>query len=104
MINFKNSGVPLLKTITSSDNSNAKIPYGVRPDKVKEWLLLLDGGMWGGRGNQQQPSYKIGKRHECIFHQEEIQMPNQYMKRYSASGNTIREMQIENNVISLHTY
>lgn len=49
MINFKNAGVPLLKTITSSGNSNAKIPYGVRPDKAKEWLLLLDGGMWGGK-------------------------------------------------------
>lgn len=32
-----------------------------------------------------KPGYKIGKRRKCIFHEEEIQMPNKYMKRRSTS-------------------
>lgn len=38
----------------------------------------------------EKPGYKIGKRHECIFHEEEIQMPN---KMFSITSH--KEMQIE---------
>ena len=39
--------------------------------------------------------YKIGKRHEYVFHQEELQVPNKNMKR-CLTPLAIREMQIKN--------